>query len=64
MYEKHAPEVLVAGNIDGFGKNPKVLNQIACESRQEGRKSDNKLASLITLEYMKKECLLGFNPKN
>ena len=62
--DKHTPEELIAGNIDGFGKNTRVLNQIACESRQEGRKSNDQLSSLIALrEDMKKDCENGFIQK-
>ena len=64
VVKKHTPEELVSGNIDGFGKNSRVYAQIACESRQEARRSDNILSSLLSQQHdMKKDCPTGFIQK-
>ena len=62
--DKTSAELLVAGNLDGIGKNSRVYSQIACESRQEGRKHDDTLQSLLyQQEDMKKNGAIGFIQK-
>ena len=62
--DKTSAEVLVSGNVDGIGKNSRVFAQIACESRQDGRKHDDTLQSLLyQQEDMKRSCSVGFIQK-
>ena len=62
--DKASAEVLVSGNVDGIGKNSRVYTQIACESRQNGRKHDDTLQSLLyQQEDMKQNCSIGFIQK-
>ena len=45
-----SPESLIAGNYDGLGRTPSVLQKIASESRQVGRLDDDVFHSLIKLK--------------